>query len=369
MNKSHKRLTSLLAIIVMFAVAVSGCVSGATVSSSTAPANAPASQPAASAGSEAPSGDAASDSGTDPVVTLTLGHVQSAEENVATIFSEAFKEACAKRNIQVDIFPGSQLGNSRDLMEGLRMGTIDLNVTGTADYSKLCSDLGVLDLAYIWKNYDQMFAVLDGEIGQTLAQKLLDESGVRILGYSAFFGSRCVVTVGDKVFTNLDEAKKLNLKVRTIESPVYIGSMQAMGMNPTPMGFSEIYTALQTHVIDGYEHDADTTLANGFDEVAKNFMLTNHMNGPIALYMSEKSFEKLDEKVRQDILEAGREAAAVHRETAPVKEKEKLEELKSTGMNVVEVDTESFAAACNEFNKSYCAENGLTEYYEKIIAQ
>lgn len=315
----------------------------------------------------APTEDEAAVDNPEIEVTLTLGHVQSDSDNVAQDYALELQKAAAKYGIGIDIYPGGQLGDSSALVEGVQMGTVDINITGTADWSKLYPDLGVLDLAYIWDSYDQMNTILDGELGQSLAEGFLESTGVHILGYSDSFGYRCVGTVGeDNVFTNLEEAKALNLKIRTIESAVYVNTMQAMGLNPTPMGFGEVYTALQTHVIDGYEHDANTSLANALDEVIDNYMLTNHMCGPMAIFVSDISFQKLTPEQQENFKKACEEASLAHRELAPVKEQESIDELKNSGINIVEVDTESFKAAVNTFNEEYCAENGWTEYYEMI---
>lgn len=301
-------------------------------------------------------------------VTLNVAHVQSDGDNVAQAYALALKEACKKYGIKIDIFPGGQLGDSAALVEGVQMGTIDINITGTADYGKLYAPLGVLDLAYIWKDYDQMASVLNGEVGSELAQGLLDAAGVRILSYSVSFGYRCVGTVGEKnMFTNLDEAKALNLRIRTIESDVYINTMKAMGLNPTPMGFGEVYTSLQTHVIDGYEHDCNTSLANAFDEVIDDYMLTKHMCGPMGLFMSEISFQKLTEEQQKNLLAAAAEASAIHTAMAPEKEAASLAEMEKSGVNIVEVDVDSFANAVNEFNTKYCEEKGWTDIYNCIV--
>lgn len=301
-------------------------------------------------------------------VTLNVAHVQSDGDNVAQAYALALKEACKKYGIKIEIFPGAQLGDSAALVEGVQMGTIDINITGTADYGKLYAPLGVLDLAYIWKDYDQMAGVLNGEVGTELAKGLLDAAGVRILAYSVSFGYRCVGTVGEKnAFTNLDEAKALNLKIRTIESDVYINTMQAMGLNPTPMGFGEVYTSLQTHVIDGYEHDCNTSLANAFDEVIDHYMLTKHR------CVGCRGFRSRSQKILLLFFCQLLEGDLRHKEThgaapmAPEKEAVSLAEMESSGVDIVEVDVDSFAKAVNEFNIKYCEEKGWTDVYNKIV--
>lgn len=362
MRKWTKTALTFLVVLAMLAcVACSGALE--TPEATEAPAVEPAATEAEA--TEAPAEEAAPET----QVVLTLGHVQSDGDNVAQDYALALQEAAAKYGIQIDIYPGGQLGDSSALVEGVQMGTVDINITGTSEYAKLYSDMGVLDLAYIWSSYEQMNRVLDGELGQKLAQGLLETANVRVLGYSDSFGYRCVGTVGEKnVFTNLEEAKALNLKIRTIESTVYINSIQAMGFNPTPMGFGEVYTALQTNVIDGYEHDANTTLANAFYEVIDNYMLTNHMCGPMGLFMSEISFQKLTPEQQENLLKAAKEASEAHRALAPVKEQESLDKLRQSGVNVVEVDVQSFADAVNAFNEEYCAEQGWTDNYNIIKA-
>ncbi len=134
-----------------------------------------------------------------------------------------------------------------------------------------------------------------------------------------------------------------------------------------PMGFGEVYTSLQTHVIDGYEHDCNTSLANAFDEVIDHYMLTKHMCGPMGLFMSEISFQKLTEEQQKNLLAAAAEASAAHTAMAPEKEAVSLAEMESSGVDIVEVDVDSFAKAVNEFNIKYCEEKGWTDVYNKIV--
>lgn len=107
--------------------------------------------------------------------------------------------------------------------------------------------------------------------------------------------------------------------------------------------------------------------ANAFDEVIDHYMLTKHMCGPMGLFMSEISFQKLTEEQQKNLLAAAAEASAAHTAMAPEKEAVSLAEMESSGVDIVEVDVDSFAKAVNEFNIKYCEEKGWTDVYNKIV--
>ena len=272
------------------------------------------------------------------------------------------KELLAPKGIEVQIFPASQLGNQRDIIEAMRLGSIDLNNGGTATFTTLSRELGVVDLPYIWKDFDHAKKIISGPVGDNL-KKSLDPFGLRIMYFSVSFGFRNVVTVNKKV-TSLRDMR--NLKLRTIESPVYIGTMQALGASPTPLGFDEIYTALQTNVVDGYEHDAPTTYAYKFYEVAKYFTKTEHMLGLLCTVVSSKTWDKLNETQRKNLLEASIQADDYVWTVAPKKEGAMLDVLKKNGMEIIEVDKKPFIEAVQSFNKQYADSIGAADILKMI---
>ena len=173
--------------------------------------------------------------------------------------------------VEVKVYPASQLGQTREVIEAMRLGSGASGTTGgPAEYASFVKRLGVLGLPFLWKSYDHASAVLDGPVGQELGDDM-EKAGFKVLAWSVSWGYRNVVTAKKEV-TKAADLK--GLKIRTIPTKVFVAAINAMGANATPMNFGEIYTSLQSGVLDGYEHTAATTLSFKFNEVACCMALT-----------------------------------------------------------------------------------------------
>jgi TRAP-type transport system periplasmic protein len=199
--------------------------------------------------------------------------------------------------VEVKLFPSSVLGNERDMIEGLRMGTLEAVLGYTAVTATIEPRIDVINLPYIFKDYEHVHKVLNGPIGDELGESLLKKSNVRVM-FWVDHAFRQVFT-RDKVIKNISDFK--GLKIRTPESPVYIAIFRALGANPTPLPFGEIYTAVQTKVVDGHEQEYSGMLSMKFYEVEKNCAVTNHLYNGSALYFSEMFLKSLPADI-QDIL-------------------------------------------------------------------
>jgi len=203
-----------------------------------------------------------------PTLTLKLGHTHNPDNEFSCVHmvSVKFQELLKAQGIDVKIFHSSQLGGDKDMQEQMRLGSLDINVTGTATVSDKYPKIAVLDLPYIWKDFDHMHKVIDGPVGQKLADETYKATGIKILAYPDSYGYRNVATVSKPVKT-LEDMK--NLKIRVIGTPTYIGTFKAFGASPVAMGFGEVYTSLQTKVLDGWEHEAPTLYTSKTYEVCK----------------------------------------------------------------------------------------------------
>jgi tripartite ATP-independent transporter DctP family solute receptor len=264
-------------------------------------------------------------------------------------------------SIEVKIYPNGQLGNERDEFEGLQLGTIDCRTGGTAIMGNFIKRFGVLDLPFLWKSYEHYHHVIDGPVGKKLAAES-EKAGVKVLCWFDSWGYRHVVT-----------SKKINkpadlkgLKIRCIETPTNIAAIKVMGANATPMAFGEVYTALQTGVIDGMEHCSAVILANKFYEVSKNITLTGHLFGPLLLNMSMKAWNKLSDSDKKVVMAGAKVAAEYERSLAPIKEEQAFTKLKSLGVSVKSIDTSGFKKAANKFNADYAKKIGASDLL-KII--
>jgi tripartite ATP-independent transporter DctP family solute receptor len=295
---------------------------------------------------------------------IKLAHPVAANNNSDVhVAAMAFAEYVNNNseNLKVKIYPSGQLGNERDQMEGLQLGTIDCRAGGTAIMGNFVKEIGILDLPFLWKSYDHFHHVIDGPVGKKLAAKS-EKIGVKVLSWFDSWGYRHVLT-GKKISKPADLR---GLKIRCIETPTNIAAIKVMGANATPMAFGEVYTALQTGVIDGMEHCSAVILANKFYEVAKNITLTGHLFGPLCLNMSMKTWNKLSAYDKKIVMAGAKVAANHERSLAPIKEDQAFEKLKALGVEVKTIDTRAFQKEAAKFNKDYAKKIGASDLLRMI---
>jgi tripartite ATP-independent transporter DctP family solute receptor len=238
-------------------------------------------------------------------------------------------------SLEVKVFANSQLGQSREVIEAMRLGSGAAGTSGgPAEYAAFVKRVGVLGLPFLWKSYDQASTVLSGEVGQEL-DKDMQKAGFKVLAWSVSWGYRNVVTARKEV-TKASDLK--GLKIRTIPTKVFVAAVNAMGANATPMNFGEIYTSLQSGVLDGYEHTAATTVSFKFNEVACCIAMTRHLMDPTVLVYSMAEWKKLNEGEQAVLVKGAQLAGEKVRSMAPAKEAESLEAVKKLGMKVHEID-------------------------------
>ena len=166
--------------------------------------------------------------------------------------------------VLIRIFPSNILGQEREVVQQLQEGLVDFMVSGAAIWGSVAPKLQVFDFPFLWRNADHIHRVVDGAVGREAADYVEGAVRMRPLSWGDSFGFRQVITRS----RDITEPHQLaGLKIRTIQSPIYVKAVELMGASPTPMAFGEVYTSLQTGVIDGYEHDASTTLQQRFYDV------------------------------------------------------------------------------------------------------
>src|SRR2546423_14484317 len=268
--------------------------------------------------------------------------------------------------VDVKVFPASQLGQTREVIEAMRLGSGAAGTTGgPAEYASLVRRLGVLGLPFEWKSYDHALRVLDGPVGKELDQDM-EKAGFKVLAWAVSWGYRNVITAKKEV---KQAADLKGLKIRTIPTKVFVAAINAMGANATPMNFGEIYTSLQSGVLDGFEHTAATVISFKMNEVACCIALTKHLMDPTFLVFSLAEWKKFTPKEQEVMTTAARAGADTVRSMAPAREAEALAAVKKAGMKVNEIDTgplqKAAVAAQDELAKDFGAESLLA----KIRAQ
>jgi len=233
------------------------------------------------------------------------------------------------------IYGANQLGEERAVVEGMQLGAgATCHIGGTAIHNNFVRRMGVLDLPFMWQGYDHAHKVLDGEVGKSLAKEY-EARGIKILGWQDSWGYRNVVTTKKEIKTAADLK---GLKIRTIQTPTYVAALNAMGASATPMAFGEVYTALQTGVLDGFEHSPPVVFTGKYYEVAKYVALTGHLFGPTVTACSMREWQSFTDKERQVLADAAKLAQDVNRNLSAQRDAEAIDLLKSKGMIVTTLD-------------------------------
>jgi tripartite ATP-independent transporter DctP family solute receptor len=240
--------------------------------------------------------------------------------------------------VEVAFFPDNQLGQEIDVINSVKLGVIDMMVSGSSISANLVPFVGILDLGYLFTSYPQQTKALDAGAAKPFEDALLKGANIHIIAWAYNFGARSVLSK-KPVKTPEDLA---GLKIRTLPNPIITECLRLMGAAATPLAFGEIYTALQAGVLDGLEHDPPTILASKFYETAKYYALTEHIFSPLVTYMSDMSFRRMPAKVREGFLAAANKAAVDTRAHGLAVEKEALDALVSKGVQVAQVDRELF---------------------------
>ena len=306
------------------------------------------------------------DSGTcqDKPVVLKLGHAV-APEHPYHLGAVRFSELVAQRTnnkVKIDVYPSTQLGNERDMVEGLQLGTIDLVVTSTGPLGGFVPKMFVVDLPFLFRDREHAYKVLDGPIGRDL----LDAFSAKGIKGLAFWEN------GFRQITNnvrpIEKPEDLKgIKIRTMENKVHLASFKAFGASPTPMAWSEVYTALQQKTIDAQENPIAIIYHQKIYEVQKYLSLTGHFYSPTPLLMSLKAFDSLPKNIQKIMLDTAIECATYERNLLRDSEVKQIAEIKAKGMQVTTPNKKPFLDAAAPVYKEFEAQFGK-ETIDKIIA-
>ncbi|MEF7614362.1 TRAP transporter substrate-binding protein [Aquincola sp. MAHUQ-54] len=230
------------------------------------------------------------------------------------------------------VYASGSLGNDVSMTSALRGGTLEMTVPDSSTLVSLVKPFGVLNLPLTFNNEQEADAVLDGPFGQKLLAKL-PEKGLIGLGFWEN-GFRHVTNSRRPV----ERADDLNgLKLRVIQSPLFLDTFNALGANATPMPFTELYTAMEQAAVDGQENPPATILASKFYEVQKHLVLSRHMYSAWVLLMSKKTWDGLSPQEQKIVQEAAREATLYERKTIRAFSETALADLKKAGMKITEL--------------------------------
>lgn len=290
-------------------------------------------------------------------ITLRFGY-EAPRSDTQHLAAQKFNELLNQKTqgeIKLRLFPDSTLGNAQTMIAAVRGGTIDIEMSGSPNFTGLEPKLNVIDIPFIFKDRSHVYRVLDGEVGQELLADL-EKQGLKGL---AFWD------VGFRSFTNSKKPVKTpddikNLKVRTNQNPMYIQAFSLLGANPVPMPLSELYTALETRAVDAQEHPIGIVWSSKLYEVQKYLSLTNHGYTPLIVVMNKAKFDGLAPQLQTALVEAAQEAGAYQRQLNEQNERDLLAKMQQQGIEVIEsVDTQPFKAIIEEkVRQSFIEKNG-----------
>src|SRR5512139_1377690 len=239
-------------------------------------------------------------------VVIKLGNVQATGDIVQTGLKK-FADLVGERTqgqVQVQIFPASQLGTEQELLEGVQLGTVHMFEGSSGSVGRFLPDLEAFAAPYIWRDPDHMLKVVRGPVGQGLAERLVKAKGMRVLDFGWLFGNRYLTTKSKAIYKPEDLK---GMKIRVQPTAIYLETIKAMGANPTTMDFKEVYLGLQSGAIDGQENPPFVIFNNKFFEVQKFVMLTAHITQNQAVVINDKFFQGLSPEHRKILTEAARE--------------------------------------------------------------
>src|ERR1700733_10860544 len=240
--------------------------------------------------------------------------------------------------VEVAFFPSNQLGQEIDVINSVKLGVIDLMVSGSSISANLVPLVGTFDLGYLSTSYQQQTKAFDAGAAKPIEDALLKGGNIRIIAWAYNFGARSVLAK-KPVQTPEDLA---GLKIRTLPNPVITECLRLMGAAATPLAFGEIYTALQAGVLDGLEHDPPTILASKFYETAKFYSLTQHNFSALGVFCSGLMLTRMEAPWSNQFLSSAAKAAIDARARGLEAEKEAMEALKQKGVEIIACDRGPF---------------------------
>lgn len=270
----------------------------------------------------------------------------------------------------IDVFGNSQLGNERDLIEGLQLGSVQMTCVSTAPLSGFTDMFLVFDLPFIFETTEQARAVMDSEVGEQILHSV-DEQG--LVGLAWFENGFRNVTNNVRPITVPEDLK--GIKIRTMENQIHMAAFKAMGADPTPMAMGDVFTALQQGTIDAEENPVPIIETNKFGEVQKYLSMTGHLFSPAPVFISKDYYDAMPEEYQTAIKEAAAEATPYQRGQIDEQNVSGLESLKSVGMEVNEVEKQPFKDATQVVYSEYvkdgasCVSPDLLNKVEEVIAQ
>ncbi|WP_459616710.1 TRAP transporter substrate-binding protein [Bordetella sp. 2513F-2] len=271
--------------------------------------------------------------------TLKFSHVQPADSHMG-LGVKMFAEAVAKKSgnkIKVRDFAGGTLGGDLQTLSALQGGTIDLTTLPPSLMVGLDPAYGVFDLPFLFDNFNEADKVLDGAMGR----KFLENAPNGLVGLAYWDHGFRNVSNSKHAITRPEDFQ--GLKLRVVQTPLMVESFKALGANPIPLSFTELFTAMETKAVDGQDNPIVAFETNKFQEVQGYLSQTRHVYNPLIVLISEKTWNKLSDDEKQIIASAAEEVRTEQRRVSRAMEQKSIEQIKAQGVTVSEISPQERA--------------------------
>jgi tripartite ATP-independent transporter DctP family solute receptor len=293
---------------------------------------------------------------------LKVGYATSKDSHYGvgtTAFCDELEKGTQGR-FKCQQFPASALGGEREQIEAVQLGTQDITNTSTGPLGNFVPEVKIVDIPFLFRDYDHARKTMDGAIGQDILKKM---QGKGLIGLAWTENGFRHMTNSKRAIVHASDAS--GLKLRTMENKVHMEGYKTFGLLPTPMPFPELFTALQQGTVDGQENPIPVILSSKFSQVQKHLSLTAHVYSPAVLLLSPKVWDKLSDADKKVFVEAAKKGGAAQRKKVNDDESNGIAQLKKDGMQVVDkVDGESFRKAVAPAYAGFAKEFGA----DKIAA-
>jgi len=249
----------------------------------------------------------------------------------ADVFSKMVTEATDGR-VEVQVYHSGSLGKIREVLEMAKVGTVDFVLSGTGHVTAYVPEMGITVLPYLWKDTETMFLALDGPFGEYLGDRL-SEKGYEVVGW----WDNGFRNVSNNAHPIMAAADMKGLKIRCLPAKVHVEFFKALGATPTPMGWTELYQALQQGVVDAEENPPAMVYLGKLYEVQKYYSLTRHVNEPGSVLMSKISLNKLPKDLQVAVKVAAQKATLWQRAANIEDNNAVMQKLRDAGMKINDV--------------------------------
>ncbi|MFC3163885.1 TRAP transporter substrate-binding protein [Ciceribacter thiooxidans] len=266
--------------------------------------------------------------------------------------------------IGIEVFHSAQLGEEKDTIEQTQFGVIDLNRVSLGPFNNIIEETQVVSLPYIFRSVDHMHKVMDGPIGDEILAAFEAHDLIGLAFYDG--GSRSFYN-SEKPIKSVDDLK--GMKFRVMQSDMFVDMVGALGANATPMPYGEVYSAIQTGVIDGAENNWPSYDSSGHFEVAKYYTLDEHLIVPEVLVMSKKTWDKLSPEDQAIVRQAAKDSVPHMRELWAAQEKKSEEKIRAAGVQIVnDIDKKPFIDAMKPVYEKHVTSAKLKDMVARIQA-